>query len=537
MANGPNTFATANAANGITVTATNIVLNGTAASNYALSSTQATATADITPATVTASVTAANKPYDGGNAANITTCTLSGNPANVGCVANGPNTFATVDAANGITVTATNIVLNGTAAGNYSLSSTQATTTANITPIGQTITVTTAAPASAGYNGQFTVAATASSGLAVSYSSGGGCCTNSGATFTMNSSTLACTVLFDQQGNSNYNAATEVTALVTATKANQTITVTTLPPASAAYKGQFTVAATASSGVAVSYSSSGGCSNSGATFTMISAFTACTVKFDQAGNSNYNPATQVTALVTAVGAAGVDLTEVVNVLTASPYSGGALQVSDTVLNQGTGSAVATTTFFYLSIDGKAKTTYLGYRSVPALGGTGINGPVTTTFTLPTNLNGPYYVIACADYYNAVAEIDESNNCVASGQFSIAGADLTESLVNVVTSNPVSGGAFQVSDTVWNKGAGNAGATYTYFYLSTNGIAQSTYLGYRSVTALSAGASNGPATTNLTLPANISGRTYQLLACSDYYNSVAESDETNNCVASSAFTVH
>ncbi len=158
----------------------------------------------------------------------------------------------------------------------------------------QTITVTTPAPATAAYNSTFTVAATASSGLAVSYSSAGGC-TNVGATFTMTSGTTACTVKYDQAGDANYSAAPQVTSSTAANKANQTITVTTPAPATAAFNSTFTVAATASSGLAVSYSSAGGCTNVGATFTMTSGTTACTVKYDQAGDTNYSAAPQVTS--------------------------------------------------------------------------------------------------------------------------------------------------------------------------------------------------------------------------------------------------
>src|SRR6202008_2055784 len=79
------------------------------------------------------------------------------------------------------------------------------------------------APANAVYNTSFTVAATASSSLAVSYSSSG-VCSNVGATFTMTSGTGTCTVKFDQAGDSNYNAATEITESVTAQKASATVT-------------------------------------------------------------------------------------------------------------------------------------------------------------------------------------------------------------------------------------------------------------------------------------------------------------------------
>ena len=83
-------------------------------------------------------------------------------------------------------------------------------------------------------------------------------------------------------------------------KAAQAISVTTHAPASAVYDASFTVAATGGgSGNAVTFSSSGGCSNVGATFTMTSGTGACTVKYDQAGNANYSAAPTVTETVTA----------------------------------------------------------------------------------------------------------------------------------------------------------------------------------------------------------------------------------------------
>src|SRR5439155_14341117 len=113
------------------------------------------------------------------------------------------------------------------------------------------------------------------------------------------SGTGTCTVKFDQAGDSNYNAATEITESVTAQKANQTITVITPGPATAVYKSALTIAATASSSLAVSYSSSGVCSNAGATFTMRSGERRGGEEFDEAGDSNYNAETEITVSVTA----------------------------------------------------------------------------------------------------------------------------------------------------------------------------------------------------------------------------------------------
>ena len=90
----------------------------------------------------------------------------------------------------------------------------------------QTITVTTPAPANATYNGSFGVAATASSGLAVAITTTGSC-SGSGsnsATITMTSGTGTCTVHYNQIGDTNYNAAAEVTSATTANAATLDIT-------------------------------------------------------------------------------------------------------------------------------------------------------------------------------------------------------------------------------------------------------------------------------------------------------------------------
>jgi hypothetical protein len=116
----------------------------------------------------------------------------------------------------------------------------------------------------------------------------------------MTSATGTCSVIANQAGNSNYSAAPQVTKSATATQATQTIAFTTSPPTTAAYKTSFTVAATGgASGNAVIFTSSGACSNSGATYTMTSGSGTCSVIANQAGNSNYAAAPQVTKSVTA----------------------------------------------------------------------------------------------------------------------------------------------------------------------------------------------------------------------------------------------
>jgi probable HAF family extracellular repeat protein len=272
--------------------------------------------------------------------------------------------------------------------------------------IDQTITVTTSAPTSAVFGSSFTVAATASSGLSVTYSSSGSC-TNLGADFTMTSGTGTCTVMYDQAGDSNHNPAPQVMESITAlpaeitvfgndqnkvygnpdlffsltymdfvgddgasdidvqptcgvtgahvdvgsysitcsggadnnydftyvdgtltiTKANQTI-INATAPTSAVNGEVFTVSATADpSGLPVSFSASGSCSNVGASFTMTSGTGSCTVIYDQAGDSNYNPAPQVIEVVIAEN-------PVPSLSSISPAStqGGALGLPDVTLS-------------------------------------------------------------------------------------------------------------------------------------------------------------------------------------------------------------
>ena len=126
-----------------------------------------------------------------------------------------------------------------------------------------------------------------------------------------NSGTGTCTVSATMAGNSNYGPVTSNSVIVTLQVAAQNINFTTNPPASAAYSSPFTVAATASSGLAISFTSAGGCTNAAttmtsgvytSTYTMTSSTVACSVIASQAGNSNYGAQT-VTKTVAATGPA------------------------------------------------------------------------------------------------------------------------------------------------------------------------------------------------------------------------------------------
>src|SRR5262249_31524980 len=131
-------------------------------------------------------------------------------------------------------------------------------------------TITLAALAGKTYgNPPFTVSATASSGLAVTFSSTTTTvCTVSGSTVTIVTGGT-CSVKASQAGDVRYLAATAVTQSFTVAKASQTITFGAL--ANQTYGvAPFTVSATASSGLAVTFTSTTTtvCTVSGSTVTI-----------------------------------------------------------------------------------------------------------------------------------------------------------------------------------------------------------------------------------------------------------------------------
>ena len=156
---------------------------------------------------MTAAIAASNKVYDGTTTATITSCSLTGAVAGDSLTCSASNAaFDTPAVGTAKTVTAT-VALTGTDAGNYSLSSTTATTTADITRAEQTISFGALASKTYG-DSDFDVSATASSGLAVSFTSSGSC-TVAGSTVHI-SGAGSCTITAHQPGDANYNPAPDV---------------------------------------------------------------------------------------------------------------------------------------------------------------------------------------------------------------------------------------------------------------------------------------------------------------------------------------
>jgi subtilase family serine protease len=101
----------------------------------------------------------------------------------------------------------------------------------------------------------------------------------------------------------------------------------------------------------------------------------------------------------------------------SPGAGGSqIDVTETTGNQGAGTAIATTTKYYLSanptFDASADV-WLGSRAVPLLAtGASSVGPKTAVTIPPGTASGNYYVLAVADADSTVGESNENNNVIA-----------------------------------------------------------------------------------------------------------------------------
>jgi hypothetical protein len=164
----------------------------------------------------------------------------------------------------------------------------------------QTISFTSTAPVGATVGGAtYTVTATATSGLAVTFTidaSATTVCTISGSTVSFIGAGT-CVIDANQAGNDNYNAAPQAQQSFAVGKGSQTISYTSTAPVGATVGGAtYTVTATATSGLAVTFtidaSATSVCTISGSTVSFIGAGT-CVIDANQAGNANYNAAPQV----------------------------------------------------------------------------------------------------------------------------------------------------------------------------------------------------------------------------------------------------
>lgn len=269
----------------------------------------------------------------------------------------------------------------------------------------------------------------------------------------------------------------------------------------------------------------------------VGVFTFSVTGTDLAGNATTTAVTY--AVVSA--ATAPDLVEaVVSALIAIGTPGLPLVVTDTVRNQGTAGAPASVTRYYLATTPRKSATDVlltGNRAVQVLpaGGTS-TGTVAATVPATTPL-GTYFLLACADDTTAVVESNELNNCTAdAATVQITRADLVETSVSNPPATAARGGSFSATDTVRNQGAVPSGSSTTRYYLSPSPQKSSAAVllaGQRKVPPLLpiAPLNTSSGTLTVTIPATAPRGTYFLLTCADDLAAVAETSETNNCLAS------
>jgi hypothetical protein len=224
-------------------------------------------------------------------------------------------------------------------------------------------------------------------------------------------------------------------------------------------------------------------------------------------------------------------------LPAAVLPGATFTATDTVRNQGLVTAAASTTRYYLSLDAVKSADDLllpGSRPVPILAA-GASSTATVTLSIPVaTALGAYYVVACADAVNAVAEASETDNCRASATtVQITRPDLVEIALGDPPAVAAPGGRFAVADTVRNQGAVASLGSTTRYYLSADagrGAGDVLLSGTRAVPVLAANGSAGGSVT-VTIPTTVPAGLYFLLACADDMLVVVEVAEANNCLAS------
>jgi hypothetical protein len=134
LTGGTATFDSKNVGTGKTVTGTGFALSGGDQANYTLASPTLTTTADVTTRDLTVTATAQSRPYDGTTAAvvSLSDDRVSGDIVTVSYTS---ATFADKHVGTGKTVTVSGLSLAGTDGGNYALTGTTATATADITAL------------------------------------------------------------------------------------------------------------------------------------------------------------------------------------------------------------------------------------------------------------------------------------------------------------------------------------------------------------------------------------------------------------------
>jgi hypothetical protein len=227
----------------------------------------------------------------------------------------------TLDTSTGIisgTPIAAQTATSHTITGTYNAELAASTVSLTVAQGSQTISFSNAPNPTFSPSGNFSVSATATSSLTVTFSSlTPSVCTISGSTVTMLSAGT-CTIAADQAGDANWTAAAQQTQTISILQATQSGFAATATPNAILVNGTSTLSAAGALGSGVTYAVSGvdPCAVSGTTLTAVGAG-LCTVTATSAANTNYLVATDTVtvnvslnpqaALVLSVSATSLDV--------------------------------------------------------------------------------------------------------------------------------------------------------------------------------------------------------------------------------------
>lgn len=231
--------------------------------------------------------------------------TASGLPVSYSIIS-GPATI------NGDELTATEVgevTVEATQAGNnYYNAASPVQQTFTINKADQTITFSTIEDKTYG-DAPFSLSASASSGLSVSFSVISGPATLDGTELTI-TGTGEVVVEATQEGNDNYLAAESVQQILTVNKADQTIIFDPLPVAITVKSLDFELSAVASSGLSVSFTASNGLIAINGNLVSVLGPGEVTIIANQSGNDNFNAAEPVSQILLIDEVLGFDQHEI-----------------------------------------------------------------------------------------------------------------------------------------------------------------------------------------------------------------------------------
>jgi parallel beta-helix repeat protein len=211
--------------------------------------------------------------------------------------------------------------------------------------------------------------------------------------------------------------------------------------------------------------------------------------------------------------------------------------TDTVRNNGSGTSGNTKTRIYFDRNGTksaGSTRLLGARAVPPLA-FGVESTGVIEVTVPAGTNpGMYFKVCCADDFRNSPESNEKNNCLTSVlQTEVRAPDLVTTAVADPPATAGPGANFGLASTVRNQGNAAAALFAVRYYLSLDerrGGGDKRLPGSTQINHLEPG-DDALAQASLTIPKNTESGEYFVLACADDLKRVAESVESNNCLAS------